>query len=119
MTFVEIVVLAGGIGGARFLSGLKDVTPASRITAVVNTGDDVTLHGMRICPDLDTVMYTLGGGIDPERGWGLAGESWRVQGGAAGHRAPPPLVGPRDRAPGHPPLPAPKLGPRHPPSPVT
>jgi LPPG:FO 2-phospho-L-lactate transferase len=46
------------------------------VTAVVNTGDDLTLHGLRICPDLDTVTYTLGDGIDPERGWGLAGETW-------------------------------------------
>ena len=79
MSFVEIVVLAGGVGGARFLSGVRAAAPGARITAVVNTGDDVTLHGLRICPDLDTVMYTLGGGIDPERGWGRAGESWTVK----------------------------------------
>ena len=97
MTFVEIVVLAGGIGGARFLTGLKDVTPGSRITAVVNTGDDVTLHGMRICPDLDTVMYTLGGGIDPERGWGLAGETWRVKDELAAYGAEPTWFGLGDR----------------------
>ncbi|MGY1772982.1 2-phospho-L-lactate transferase [Blastococcus sp. SYSU D00813] len=97
MTFVEIVVLAGGIGGARFLTGLKDVTRGSRITAVVNTGDDVTLHGMRICPDLDTVMYTLGGGIDPERGWGLAGETWRVREELAAYGAEPTWFGLGDR----------------------
>ncbi|WP_231502876.1 2-phospho-L-lactate transferase [Blastococcus sp. URHD0036] len=97
MKFVEIVVLAGGIGGARFLSGLKDVTSGSRITAVVNTGDDVTLHGMRICPDLDTVMYTLGGGIDPERGWGLAGETWRVKEELAAYGAEPTWFGLGDR----------------------
>src|SRR3712207_8169252 len=100
MTFVEIVVLAGGIGGARFLAGLKDVTSGARITAVVNTGDDVTLHGMRICPDLDTVMYTLGGGIDPERGWGLAGESWRVKEELAAYGGGATWVGGGDRAPG-------------------
>ena len=97
MTFVEIVVLAGGIGGARFLTGIKDVTQASRVTAVVNTGDDVTLHGMRICPDLDTVMYTLGGGIDPERGWGLAGETWRVKDELAAYGAEPTWFGLGDR----------------------
>ena len=97
MNFVEIVVLAGGIGGARFLAGLKDVTAGSRITAVVNTGDDVTLHGMRICPDLDTVMYTLGGGIDPERGWGLAGETWRVKEELAAYGAEPTWFGLGDR----------------------
>jgi LPPG:FO 2-phospho-L-lactate transferase len=97
MTFVEIVVLAGGIGGARFLTGLKDVARGARITAVVNTGDDVTLHGMRICPDLDTVMYTLGGAIDPERGWGLAGESWRVKEELAAYGAEPTWFGLGDR----------------------
>ncbi|MGY1746366.1 2-phospho-L-lactate transferase [Blastococcus sp. SYSU D00695] len=97
MTFVEIVVLAGGIGGARFLTGLKDAAPGARVTAVVNTGDDVTLHGMRICPDLDSVMYTLGGAIDPERGWGLAGESWRVKEELAAYGAEPTWFGLGDR----------------------
>jgi LPPG:FO 2-phospho-L-lactate transferase len=88
---VKVVVLAGGIGGARFLLGVKaalglpavgagvDTAPSEHeITAVVNTGDDIWLHGLRICPDLDTCMYTLGGGIDIERGWGRAGETWVV-----------------------------------------
>jgi LPPG:FO 2-phospho-L-lactate transferase len=79
MSFVDIVVLAGGTGGARFLRGVRSAVPAAQITAIVNTGDDVTMHGLRICPDLDTVMYTLGGGIDEERGWGRAGESWTVK----------------------------------------
>jgi LPPG:FO 2-phospho-L-lactate transferase len=78
MSFVQIVVLAGGTGGARFLRGVRAAVPEADITAVVNTGDDVTLHGLRICPDLDTVVYTLGGGIDEGRGWGRAGESWTV-----------------------------------------
>jgi LPPG:FO 2-phospho-L-lactate transferase len=52
------------------------VVDAGDVTAIVNTGDDLTLHGLRICPDLDTVTYTLADGIDPHRGWGLAGETW-------------------------------------------
>jgi LPPG:FO 2-phospho-L-lactate transferase len=76
---VHITVLAGGIGGARFLRGVRAAYPAADITAIVNTGDDVTLHGLRICPDLDSVMYTLGEGIDTERGWGRAGETWRIK----------------------------------------
>ncbi len=70
-----ITVLAGGVGAAKYLAGLVQVVDPTEITAIVNTGDDTTLHGLRICPDLDTVTYTLGDGIDPERGWGLAGET--------------------------------------------
>jgi LPPG:FO 2-phospho-L-lactate transferase len=76
---VRIVVLAGGYGGARFLRGLQRTAPDAQITAIVNTGDDVTLHGLRICPDLDTIMYTLGGGLDEERGWGRVGETFAVR----------------------------------------
>jgi LPPG:FO 2-phospho-L-lactate transferase len=76
---VRIVVLAGGIGGARFLRGVRAACPGGDITAIVNTGDDVTLHGLRICPDLDSVMYTLGGAHDVERGWGRTGETWRIK----------------------------------------
>src|ERR1700709_2175707 len=79
MSFVQIVVLAGGTGGARFLRGVRAAAPEAEITAIVNTGDDVTLHGMRICPDLDTVMYTLGGGIDEERGWGRRDETFHLR----------------------------------------
>jgi LPPG:FO 2-phospho-L-lactate transferase len=75
----RIVVLAGGYGGARFLRGLQRAAPSAEITAIVNTGDDVTLHGLRICPDLDTIMYTLGGGLDEERGWGRVGETFAVR----------------------------------------
>lgn len=71
-----ITVLAGGVGAARFLRGLVDVVAPSEITVVVNTGDDTVLHGLAISPDLDTVTYTVAGAIDPERGWGLANESW-------------------------------------------
>lgn len=97
MCFVQIVVLAGGTGGARFLRGVRAAAPEAQITAVVNTGDDVTLHGLRICPDLDTVMYTLGGGIDEERGWGRAGESWTVKAELAAYDAEPSWFGLGDR----------------------
>jgi LPPG:FO 2-phospho-L-lactate transferase len=80
---VRIVVLAGGIGGARFLRGVRAARAGDGadddIVAIVNTGDDVTLHGLRICPDLDSVMYTLGGVHDAERGWGREGETWRIK----------------------------------------
>jgi len=90
MPVVHVVVLAGGVGGARFLSGLRAAVGANdRITAIVNTGDDLTLHGLRICPDLDTVMYTLGGGIDSERGWGRIGETWTVMAELAAYDAEP------------------------------
>jgi LPPG:FO 2-phospho-L-lactate transferase len=75
---VQITILAGGIGGAKFLRGVRAAYPDD-LTAIVNTGDDVTLHGLRICPDLDSVMYTLGDGADDERGWGRKGESWRIK----------------------------------------
>ena len=73
-----ITVLAGGVGAARFLSGLVQVNPPSAVTAVVNTADDITLHGLRICPDLDTLTYTLADAVHPGTGWGLAGETWEV-----------------------------------------
>ncbi len=73
-----ITVLAGGVGAARFLRGLIQVVPPTEITAIVNTGDDTVMHGLFICPDLDTVTYTLAGAIDPDRGWGLRDESWRA-----------------------------------------
>jgi LPPG:FO 2-phospho-L-lactate transferase len=73
-----IVVLAGGIGAARFLRGLLAVTDPAEVMVIGNTGDDITLHGLRVCPDLDTVMYTLGGGIHEEQGWGRADERFTV-----------------------------------------
>jgi LPPG:FO 2-phospho-L-lactate transferase len=76
---VQITVLSGGVGGSRFLRGVRAAYPDAEITAVVNTGDDITMHGLRVCPDLDSVMYTLGGGIDTERGWGRSDESWRIK----------------------------------------
>ncbi|HEY3735008.1 MAG TPA: 2-phospho-L-lactate transferase [Streptosporangiaceae bacterium] len=76
---MRITVLAGGVGAARFLRGLKAAVPDAEITVIGNTGDDITLFGLRVCPDLDTVMYTLGGGISEEQGWGRAEESFTVQ----------------------------------------
>jgi len=73
-----ITVLAGGVGAARFLRGLLDVVPPADVTAVVNVGDDLVLHGLHISPDLDTVTYTLAGAINPDTGWGLSGETWQA-----------------------------------------
>ena len=86
---MQITVLAGGIGGARFLRGVRTGRPGDTITAVVNTGDDITLHGLRVCPDLDSVMYTLGEGIDQDRGWGRDRESWRIRDELAEYGAEP------------------------------
>jgi len=72
---MRITVLAGGVGAARFLRGLRAAVPDADITVIGNTGDDFTPFGLHVCPDLDTVMYTLGGGISEEQGWGRAGES--------------------------------------------
>jgi LPPG:FO 2-phospho-L-lactate transferase len=86
---MRITVLAGGIGAARFLRGLKAAAPDAQITVVGNTGDDITLFGLRVCPDLDTVMYTLGGGINPEQGWGRADESFAIRDELAAYGAGP------------------------------
>lgn len=75
----SIAVVSGGVGAARFLRGLIDaVDDPGVVTAVVNVGDDCTMHGLAISPDLDTITYTLAGAIDPERGWGLVDETWRA-----------------------------------------
>jgi LPPG:FO 2-phospho-L-lactate transferase len=92
---MRITVLAGGVGGARFLQGVRAVS--GEVTAVVNTADDVTLHGLRVCPDLDSVMYTLGGGIDTGRGWGRADETWQVKEELAAYGAEPTWFGLGDR----------------------
>jgi len=75
---VVITVLSGGVGAARLLGALSSVLDPSEITAIVNVGDDLVLHGLTICPDLDTIAYTLAGLNNDELGWGLRGESWRV-----------------------------------------
>jgi LPPG:FO 2-phospho-L-lactate transferase len=84
----RLTVLSGGIGGASFLQGLRygisagvlpRVADNAEITVVANTADDLWIHGLKVCPDLDTVMYTLGEGIDPDRGWGRQDETWSVR----------------------------------------
>jgi LPPG:FO 2-phospho-L-lactate transferase len=103
---VKVVVVVGGVGGARFLLGVKaalglpPVGPGEgphQVTALVNTGDDVWMHGLRISPDLDTCMYTLGGGIDTERGWGHQGETWAVKEELAAYGAEPTWFGLGDK----------------------
>ncbi|ANS27309.1 2-phospho-L-lactate transferase [Rhodococcus opacus] len=105
---MNVTVLVGGVGGARFLQGVRRLLGADApgragadsghsITAVVNVGDDVWMHGLRICPDLDTCMYTLGDGIDTERGWGHAGETWNAKAELAAYGAKPDWFGLGDR----------------------
>ncbi|MGA8047723.1 MAG: 2-phospho-L-lactate transferase [Dermatophilaceae bacterium] len=81
---MRITALAGGVGGARFLRGLRHHLDARddgphEVTVIGNTGDDITLFGLRVCPDLDTILYTLGGGVHEAQGWGRADETHRVQ----------------------------------------
>ncbi len=86
---MRITLLAGGVGGARVLRGLRRAAPDAEITVIGNTGDDITLFGLHVCPDLDTVMYTLGGGVSEEQGWGRAGETHVVQGELTAYGAGP------------------------------
>jgi len=82
---VRLTVLAGGVGGARFVRGLRAARPDAEITVVVNTGDDLWLAGVRVCPDLDSIMYTLAGASDEDRGWGRRDETERVSGELAAY----------------------------------
>jgi LPPG:FO 2-phospho-L-lactate transferase len=75
---MRITVLAGGVGGARFLRGLRAAAPQADVTVIGNTGDDFTPFGLHVSPDLDTVMYTLGGGISEQQGWGRSDETFAV-----------------------------------------
>ena len=75
---MKIVAFAGGVGGAKLAQGLAQVLPSQDLTVVVNTGDDFEHLGLYICPDLDTVCYTLAGLANPETGWGRAGETWNT-----------------------------------------
>ena len=101
----SLTVLSGGMGGARFLQGLLhgirtgQVGEAERpdVTVVANTADDLWVHGLKVCPDLDTVMYTLGDGIDPERGWGRRDETWSTKEELAAYGVEPTWFGLGDR----------------------
>jgi LPPG:FO 2-phospho-L-lactate transferase len=97
---LRITALAGGIGGARFLRGLRHAVPDAEITVIGNTADDITLHGLHISPDLDTVMYTLGGGIHEAQGWGRSDETFSVADELAAYGAQPDwfTLGDRDLA---------------------
>ncbi len=98
---VRVTVLSGGVGGARFLQGLlhqvRQSGRATEVTVVANTADDIWLHGLKVCPDLDTVMYTLGGGIDAERGWGRTDETWHAKEELAAYGVEPTWFGLGDR----------------------
>ncbi|MHA7665400.1 2-phospho-L-lactate transferase [Mycolicibacterium sp. HS_4_1] len=109
---MKVTVLVGGVGGARFLLGVQKLlglgqfadpgmnssTPSPHeLTAIVNVGDDAWMYGVRICPDLDTCMYTLGGGIDPERGWGHRDETWHAKEELAAYGVQPDWFGLGDR----------------------
>jgi LPPG:FO 2-phospho-L-lactate transferase len=107
---MHVVVPAGGVGGARFLRGLLAAgtemseppgaaarADSLQVSVIGNTGDDITLFGLRICPDLDTVMYTLGGGIHEQQGWGRSDETFTVREELAAYGAGPSWFGLGDR----------------------
>jgi len=93
----RVAVLSGGMGGAKFLQGLRHLLPTAEITVIANTADDLWVHGLKVCPDLDTVMYTLGDGIDPERGWGRRDETWSAKDELAAYGVEPTWFGLGDR----------------------
>jgi LPPG:FO 2-phospho-L-lactate transferase len=102
----NVTALCGGMGGAKFLQGLlhgiaegliPGVAADAEVTVVANTADDIWVHGLKVCPDLDTVMYTLGDGIDPDRGWGRRDETWSVRTELAAYGVEPTWFGLGDR----------------------
>ena len=102
----KVTVLSGGMGGARFIQGLlhgiakgtlPGVAPDAEVTVVANTADDIWVHGLKVCPDLDTVMYTLGDGIDTDRGWGRCAETWSTRDELAAYGVEPTWFGLGDR----------------------
>jgi LPPG:FO 2-phospho-L-lactate transferase len=97
----RVTVLSGGVGGARFLQGLLRLVERSgtdtAVTVIANTADDIWVHGLKVCPDLDTVMYTLGGGIDAGRGWGRTEETWHAKEELAAYGVEPTWFGLGDR----------------------
>ncbi|OBJ31916.1 2-phospho-L-lactate transferase [Mycobacterium colombiense] len=107
---MKVTVLVGGVGGARFLLGVQQLfglgqfqsqrrpeAGSHELAAIVNIGDDAWIHGLRVCPDLDTCMYTLGGGVDPERGWGHRNETWHAKEELARYGVQPDWFGLGDR----------------------
>jgi LPPG:FO 2-phospho-L-lactate transferase len=95
---VRITVLAGGFGGSRFITGVRDaMEPDDELSVIANTADDIWLFGLRVSPDLDTIMYTLGGGIDPDRGWGRTDETWHAKEELAAYGEPQAWFGLGDR----------------------
>jgi LPPG:FO 2-phospho-L-lactate transferase len=76
---LKVVLLAGGLGGSRFARALTETLPPRDVTVVGNVGDDLEVSGLHISPDLDTILYTLAGALDEERGWGRAGETWNAR----------------------------------------
>lgn len=101
----RVTVLSGGVGGARFIQGLLrlvertsvETGAETAVTVIANTGDDIWVHGLKVCPDLDTVMYTLGDGIDTERGWGRTAETWHAKDELAAYGVEPTWFGLGDR----------------------
>ena len=95
---MRITVLAGGFGGSRFIAGVRDaMAPDDELSVIANTADDIWLFGLRVSPDLDTIMYTLGDGIDPERGWGRTDETWHAKEELAAYGEPQAWFGLGDR----------------------
>lgn len=88
MSASSVVVLCGGVGAAKLLAGMVRAVPAEAVTAIVNVGDDIELHGLHVSPDIDTVIYTVAGAIDPVRGWGLSDETWHAMEGLERYGAP-------------------------------
>ncbi|MFL5855602.1 MAG: 2-phospho-L-lactate transferase CofD family protein, partial [Solirubrobacteraceae bacterium] len=76
---MKVAVLSGGVGGARFVQGLVDAVDPNGVTVIVNVGDDLEVFGLQVSPDVDTLLYTLGGEADEERGWGRRNETWRAR----------------------------------------
>jgi LPPG:FO 2-phospho-L-lactate transferase len=97
----RLTVLSGGVGGARFIQGvlrlIERAGAQTAVTVVANTADDLWVHGLKVCPDLDTVMYTLGGGIDVTRGWGRVEETWHAKEELAAYGVEPTWFGLGDR----------------------
>ena len=82
-SFPRVAVLSGGFGGARLIPAMSEIIPSGQLTVIANVGDDLTWFGLRVCPDVDSILYSLAGLWDPAAGWGLRGETFRVRDGLA------------------------------------